>query len=355
MPDIAAVLRETVVDACRHSTPLEIVGGGSKRFYGRAPSGRPLEVSGHSGILSYEPAELVLTARAGTPLAEIEAALAAHGQMLPFEPPYFGSGATLGGTVACGLAGPRRPYTGAVRDFVLGVKCLNGKGEVLSFGGQVFKNVAGFDLFRLMAGALGTLGVLLEVSVKVLPAPAEDLTLTLDMVPGEAVAAVNAWAGRPLPLSAACHDGERLWLRLSGAASAVRGARDKIGGDTAAHGVEFWQDLKEQRHPFFAAALEGSPLWRLSVPPATPPLAIPGRWMLDWGGSQRWLITETPTEQIRYAVSIAGGHAALFRGGDRSGEVFHPLPASLMQMHRRLKQAFDPDGILNPGRLMPGL
>jgi glycolate oxidase FAD binding subunit len=351
MADLTQALRDTVHEAYERHTPLEIVGGGSKRFYGRTPQGKPLEVSGHQGIIGYEPTELVITARAGTLLSEIESTLAAQGQMLAFEPPQFGPWATLGGVVACGLAGPRRPYVGAVRDFVLGVKCINGKGEVLSFGGQVMKNVAGFDLFRLMAGAMGTLGVLLEVSLRVLPIPAEELTLVLEMPATQAIQTMNAWAARPLPLSATCHDGKRLWVRLSGSASAVRVAQDRIGGERS-DGTALWQSLREHRHRFFEHT---APLWRLGVPPATPPLGLSGSWLIDWGGAQRWLKTDIPGPSLRLAAGAVGGHAMLFQGDDRSGEVFHPLPAPLMEIHRRLKRAIDPRGILNPGRLFKAL
>ncbi len=344
-------LRDQVAQAFEARRPLAVTGGGSKAFYGRPVEGEPLAVTGHRGILDYEPSELVLSARAGTPLADIEALLAGHGQMLAFEPPHFGPGATLGGAVACGLSGPRRPWAGAVRDFVLGVSILNGRGEPLSFGGRVMKNVAGYDLSRLMAGALGTLGVLTAVSVKVLPRPETEATLVFERDAAAAIEACARWSARPLPLSAACHHAGRLYLRLSGSERGIRGAREQLGGEALNDGDAFWTSLRDHRHPFFDA---GRPLWRLSVPPASPPLALAGDGLLDWGGGQRWLYTDAPAEQVREAARAAGGHATRFRGGDR-GDVFQPLPAPLLALQRRLKQALDPAGILNPGRLYEGL
>jgi glycolate oxidase FAD binding subunit len=226
------------------------------------------------------------------------------------------------------------------------VRIVNGRGEVLRFGGQVMKNVAGYDLSRLTAGALGTLGVLLEASLKVLPAPAAELTLAQEIDAADAIAAMNRYAGRPLPLSAAAHWEGRLYLRLSGSASGVESARRVIGGERLGAGP--WADLREHRLPFFRG---DAPLWRLSVPPTSPPLALPGSWVVDWGGAQRWLRTDADPERVRAVAGAAGGHATLFRGGDRSGEVFHPLATGVATLHRRLKQAFDPRGILNPSRL----
>jgi glycolate oxidase FAD binding subunit len=328
-------------------------GSGSKSFLGRATAGDALDVSTHAGIVNYQPTELVLTARCGTTLEEIEAALAEHGQMLPFEPPRFGPGATIGGTIACGLSGPARPYLGAARDLVLGTRVLTGRGEVLRFGGEVMKNVAGYDVSRLMTGALGTLGVLLEVSMKVLPLPAARRTLVQERTPAEAIELMNRWAGRPLPVTATCHDGERLYVRLSGAEMGVTQAAKDIGGEPLAKDQDFWRDkIREQGHGFFAGA---SPLWRLSVPQATPPMELPGKQLLEWGGAQRWLRTDADAETVRRAAQRAGGHATLFRGGDRGGEVFQPLPPALAALHRNLKRAFDPQGLLNPGRLYADL
>ncbi len=341
-------LVEQLQAATADGTPLAIRGGGSKAFYGRACEGRTCPVGEHSGIIDYTPAELVISARAGTPLAVLEAALAEEGQMLAFEPPHFGSTATLGGTIACGLSGPRRPYAGAARDFVLGVRCLNGRGEILRFGGQVMKNVAGYDLSRLLTGSLGTLAVLLEINLKVLPRPEADITLQQDCAADEAVLRCNRWAGQPLPLSGACHIDGRLYLRLSGSTRGVAAAAAVVGGDTCEEGAQVWQALREQQLPFFR---DDIPLWRLSVPPAAPGLGLDGRQLLDWGGAQRWLKSHANPEHIRDLTAASGGHATLYRHGDRSGAVFHPLPPGMLALQRRLKQSFDPAGILNPGRM----
>lgn len=352
-PDSGAeALAEQVRRAAAERTPLSIRGSGCKAFYGRsAPEqAQMLDTHEQRGIISYEPTELVITAAAGTPLREIETTLAEGGQRLGFEPPHFGPDATLGGAIACGLSGPARPYTGSARDFVLGVRLINGAGEILRFGGQVIKNVAGYDLSRLMAGSLGTLGVLLEVSLKVLPRPGAERTLVQVASETEAIERFNALAGKPHPLSGAVWDGEALYLRLSGAASAVASAVERIGGDILPQrqAESFWTGLREQTHSFFATE---EPLWRLSVPPASGPLGLPGRSLLDWGGAQRWLVSDLPPESVFAAARALGGHATLFRNGDRRGEVFQPLDPALLQLHRRLKASLDPHGILNPGRL----
>lgn len=349
--DASAELGERVQRAAGQGTPLDIVAGGSKGFLGRITQSETLDVSAHRGILSYEPSELVLTARAATPLAEIEDALAGSGQMLAFEPPHFGPSATLGGTVAGALSGPRRPYAGAARDFVLGVKILSGEGRPLSFGGRVMKNVAGYDVSRLMVGAMGTLGVLLEISLKVLPRPARDATVTFAMDAPAAIEAMNAWAGKPLPLSGAYHDEDRLHVRLSGTAGGVDRAIERLGGE-AVDGSERWRALREHTLAFFDTEL---PLWRLSLPAATPPLALPGQTLIDWGGALRWLKSDADASRIRRAVAEVGGHATLYRNGDRHGDVFHPLTSAMLALHQRLKATFDPKGVLNRGRMYSAL
>jgi glycolate oxidase FAD binding subunit len=357
--DLTAELAEQVRAAAVARRPLAVRGAGTKAFLGRDTRAEtpcePLEVGGHTGILNYQPEELVITARSGTTLVVVEAALAERGQQLPFEPPHFGPGATLGGTIACGLSGPARPYAGAARDLVLGARVLTGRGEVLRFGGEVMKNVAGYDVSRLMAGAYGTLGVLLDLSLKVLPVPALTRTRVQACGESEALGLMKCWAARPLPITATCWDGEGLWVRLAGAEQGVLAAAAAIGGEPVDEpaALALWaQKVREQGHGFFAGDL---PLWRLSLPPAAPPLGLPGKQLIEWGGAQRWLRSDAAPERIRSTAAAAGGHATLFRGGDRTGEVFHPLPEALMVLHRNLKAAFDPQGILNPGRLYRGL
>ena len=350
--DLTEPLRERSRAAADDGTPLAIVGGGTKDFLGRITQAERFDVSGHRGIVTYEPTELVLSARGGTPLAEVNAALEAQGQMLAFEPPAHGEAATIGGTVAAGLSGPARPYAGAARDFVLGTRVLNGKGEVLRFGGEVMKNVAGYDVSRLMTGAFGTLGVLLEVSLKVLPVPGAVRTVAFDVSSEEAVERCNAWAAKPVPVTAACHDGERLHIRLSGTEGGVEAAARALGGETVDSDA-FWTALREQTLPFFTAT--GEALWRVSVPPGAGTMRIGGDVLVDWGGALRWLRTDAPADEVRTAAGRAGGHATLFRGGDRTCEVFHPLPPAVRRLHERLKAAFDPCGIFNPGRMYEGI
>jgi len=346
--DISEQLQAVVRHSAIQKEALNITGGNSKQFYGRTSQGEPLDVTTHYGVINYEPTELVITARGGTPLSEIEDTLAGHHQMLPFEPPGFDGAATLGGCVATGLSGPARPYRGAVRDYVLGTKVLNGKGEILSFGGEVMKNVAGYDVSRLMTGAMGTLGVLLEISLKVLPQPAEQITVCLEEDADEAIKTMNTLAGQPLPISAMCHIDGIIYIRLSGTSGGVNSAQYKTGGDGLENGDQFWQSIRNHQHDFFNTGL---PLWRLSVAPGTPQLTLKGEWLLDWGGAQRWLKTELPADDIRHAVETIDGHATLFRGNSNNADVFHPLPSALMAIHTRLKRAFDPNNILNPNRM----
>jgi len=331
------------------NTPLVIQGGGSKTFYGNADEGEILSTRALTGVVDYQPKELVLTARAGTPLAEIEALLAEQNQMLAFEPPHFGDAATLGGSIAAGLSGPRRPYAGAARDFVLGVRLIDGTGQPLRFGGQVIKNVAGYDVSRLMVGALGTLGLITEVSLKVLPQPALETTLQFELDEAAAIGRMNQWAGQPLPLSASSWHAGLLTLRLSGAASAVRAAQARLGGEPLQDAGAFWQRLRDQATPFF----DKRPLWRLAVKSTTPPLKLGEAQWIEWGGAVRWLASELPAAALREAAGQAGGHATLFRGKAPADGAFAPLAPALATLHRSLKQRFDPRGILNRGRLYP--
>jgi glycolate oxidase FAD binding subunit len=345
-------IQEQVQSAIAAHTPLAIQGGNSKHFYGRVTKGEPLSVRDHRGIIDYTPSELVVSVRAGTPLAELQSVLDREGQMLPFEPPHFAETATVGGCIASGLSGPRRPYTGAVRDFVLGVNCINGKGEILHLGGQVMKNVAGYDLSRTLTGSLGTLAVLLDVHLKVLPRPAQQITLVHNCSADTAVVNLNQWAGQPLPLSGGCYMEGKLYVRLSGMIEGVQAAASKIGGEPLDNATHFWEQLREQQLPFFSGA---APLWRLSVPAATKPPVLNAATLIDWGGAQHWLRSDLPADTIRSAVTAAGGHATLFRGGDRSGAVFQPLQPAMLALHQRLKSTMDPAGIFNPGRMYPEL
>ena len=352
-----ARLIDRVAHARAARQPLEIRGAGSKRFYGEAPRGEPLDVGAVAGISSYEPTELVVTARAGTPLAELEAALAEHGQYLPFEPPRFAARGTVGGMVAAGLAGPARASVGSVRDHVLGMTLLNGQGEVLSFGGQVAKNVAGYDVSRLIVGSLGILGVICEVSIKVLPAAAASATLRFEFDQQQALQQLNAWRRKPLPINASAWHEDCLYVRLSGARAAISEACRDLQGTllTPEASQSWWDGARDQRHDFFALGEDdlrsGECLWRLSVPATTPPLDLKGRQFIEWQGAQRWFRTPAPAREVRAAAARAGGHATLLRGADRTPGIFTPLNAELMGIHRNLKQAFDPQHIFNPGRL----
>ncbi len=350
MNAIPAEWIERVRAAGAARAPLRLRGGGTKDFYGGEPQGELFDTRAHAGIVSYEPTELVVTARCGTPLAELEAALEEEGQMLPFEPPHFGAGATLGGAVAAGLSGPRRAAAGALRDYLLGARLLDGKANVLSFGGQVMKNVAGYDVSRLLAGSLGILGVILEVSLKVLPRPPRESTLAIEMPQARAITTLNQWAASPLPMSASLWHAGRLMLRLSGAGAAVRAAVQQFGGDPLDERAarELWQGVREQTHSFFAG---DTPLWRLSLPPAAAPLELEGEQLIEWSGALRWLKSNAEARTVRDAARRAGGHATLFRARGKSAGTFAPLPEVQLRLHRGLKAAFDPHGIFNPGRM----
>ncbi len=348
-PDHHQQFRDAVRSAHDRGTPLCIRGAGSKDFLGRPPRGEPLDVGEHRGIVDYAPTELVITVRAGTPLDELEAELAAQRQMLAFEPPRFGAGATIGGTVACALAGPRRAFAGGVRDALLGCRLLDGRGELMHFGGEVMKNVAGYDVSRLMAGAMGTLGVLLELSLRVVPCPETSLSLRQQCGATEGLQRMRALCRRPWPLAGLCHDGEALLIRLAGSAAGVEAAARAIGGEPLDE--DAWTAIREQTHPFFADTLAGdAALWRLDLAPASP-LPAWGRWFIDWAGYRRWLITDREPAAIHAWAENHGGHARLFRRAQDTGEAPDARPPALRALHQRLKAAFDPRGILNPGRL----
>ena len=342
--DNSSVLLEQVNQALHSGTALRIQGANSKMFLGRAVAGEVLDTRNHRGIVSYDPTELVITARCGTPLAQLTHVLEQARQMLPCEPPAY-AGATVGGMIASGLSGPRRPWAGSVRDYVLGTRVITGHGKHLRFGGEVMKNVAGYDLSRLMAGSYGSLGVITEVSLKVLPKPRQCLSISLQMSSERALLRLAEWGQQPLPISAACHDGQRLHLRLEGGEGSVAAARERLGGELL--DGAFWADLNAQRLDFFAA---GSPLWRLSLPNNTPALALPGQQLIDWGGAQRWLKSDAEASWIRAVVAEVGGHVTCYSHG-LVDSPFQPLPAALLRYQRSLKYQLDPQGIFNPGRL----
>lgn len=349
--DHSQTIRERVEAAAGGRTALAIEGSGSKGFLGREPRGEPLSLAGHTGIVNYEPTELVLTARTGTPLAELTRILAGAGQMLPFEPPRFDGRGTLGGAIASGLSGPARPFAGSARDLVLGCRLVNGRGEDLRFGGEVMKNVAGYDISRLQTGAMGTLGVLLEVSLKVLPQPEKVMGLILELDRETGFRSVAEWQARGAPVTGSAHDGRRLHVRLSGSALGVDAARRMIGGEE--EDLTFWQDLRDQRLPWFGRHPQ---LWRVVLPPGRKlPERFLGDALLDWNGQQVWIGGEQDFGTLQQAARTAGGHARLFRGGDRRGEVLPDGGAVFRRLHRNIKQAFDPEGILNPGRLFTDL
>ena len=338
--------------AIANHTPLRIRGGDSKRFLGRAIIGEALDTRSHRGIVAYDPTELVITARAGTPLAELNSALDAAGQMLPCEPPAFHGAATVGGAVATGLAGPRRPWVGSVRDFVLGCRVITGEAKHLRFGGEVMKNVAGYDMSRLLAGSYGCLGLVTEVSLKVLPKPRARRSLTLELDAGEALRELSAWHKAVLPVSGACYLDGRLHVRLEGGTGSVAAAVERIGGADLDMG--FWDALREQRLAFFD---DPRPLWRLSLPNAAPlaaSAALPGALLIDWAGAQRWLKSDASAATIRAVATAAGGHATCFTPLAVDAP-FQPLATPLLRFHQQLKQRLDPRGIFNPGRMYADL
>ncbi len=356
MTDNAKHIQQQIEHAYQSETALNIVGGNSKSWYGREPVGEVLHVAGHQGVVNYMPSELVITVRAGTKLSDIADALDEHGQRLPFDPPYFNESATIGGTVACNFSGPRRPYAGSCRDFMLGCHMLNGKGEKLKFGGEVMKNVGGSDVSRLMAGSLGTLGVLLDVSLKILPHRLAEQTVVMDTDFNQAIKLMNHWAGTALPVTAMCTDGKQVYLRICGTPSAVARSQKDIGGHIFEDRKSFWKDLREHKLDFFQT---DKILYRLSVPPAAEFKALEGTqdsdWFIGWGGAQRWLKADLPFDAVQAYAQKLGGHAKIMRGGDRAEEVFPPLSQALMKIHQKLKHSFDPKGILNPGRMYKDL
>ncbi len=359
--DVLQAFAERLRAAQMQRSPLRITGHGSKNFYGEAPAGEPLSTLALNGVTAYEPSELFVSVLAGTPLVEVEALLAQHRQRLAFEPPRFGGKGTVGGMVAAGLSGPARAALGSVRDHLLGAVLINGRGELLSFGGTVMKNVAGFDVSRALAGTMGQLGLITEVTLKVLPLPAAVATLRFDLSQPDALKALNSWGGQPLPIEASAWWDGALLLRLAGAEAAVGSARRKLGGDVIPPDLAepFWTGLRDQTDEFFIGAeravANGARLWRLSLPSTAPELKLRGEQLIEWGGAQRWVVTPMEPAAVRDAAAGAGGHATLFRALDKSPGAFAPLSPPLAAIHRRLKASFDPHGVFNPGRLYPTL
>lgn len=355
MEQALQIFKDRIAAATADKTALRITGAGTKDWYGQSLAGDVLDTGSYNGIIAYDPTELVITAKGGTSLREIGAALSEKNQMLAFEPARFDGLATIGGIVASGLSGPRRPAVGSVRDFVLGSVLMDGHGEVLHFGGQVMKNVAGYDVSRLLAGSMGTLGLILEVSIKVLPRPFAQHSLLFDLSEQAAIEQLNVWGGQPLPISGSCWHNGQLAIRLSGARAAVDAAIKKMGGTELPSANAFWDSLREQSHAFFADAqgIAQQGLWRFSVPSVAAPLTVAGEQLIEWGGAQRWIKAApgVDVQTIRAAATKAGGHATLFKGGDKSVGVFHPLQPAVARIHRHLKNTFDPAGVFNPGRM----
>ncbi|MVW80642.1 glycolate oxidase subunit GlcE [Bordetella sp. 02P26C-1] len=373
MQFVLSELCDQVMTAHAGHKPLYVCGGGSKSFYGNYRPVTPqdghclLDMSAYNGIINYQPSELVVTVRAGTSLAALEAELAEYGQMLAFESPHFGASSTVGGCVAAGLAGPRRMAVGGVRDFVLGARLLDSQGRLLSFGGEVMKNVAGYDVSRLLAGSLGIFGAIIEVSLKVMPKPFEELSLRFEATQQEALTRFAQWRSQPLAISAtswaALEDSDThlgadtpgcVTVRLSGAPPAIRAAKAAIGGHEldGAQAADWWRSLREQTHPFFK---HGRPLWRVALPPTTPAEDFGAPTLIEWGGGQRWFSGSLDAQAVRARAQTLGGHATLFRaaGGPIPADgVFHPLAPGVAAITRRLKQELDPSGLFNPGRLV---
>lgn len=356
--DQSAELVEQVAEAARQCTPVRLQAGGSKHFIGgsaTACDAQALPVNGHCGIISYEPTELVVTVRAGTPLAELEHTLREAGQMLPFEPPRF-AGATIGGTLACGLSGPRRPWAGAARDFVLGMRIINGQGQDLHFGGEVMKNVAGYDVSRLHVGAYGTLGVLLDMSMKVLPLPFEEMTLVDERGEADDVASLVPASRLSYPLYGAAIIGRQRYLRFSGSTAALKAAAEHWRGEVVPPADTPWDALRDLTHPFFTGE---RPLWRLSLPPnasmADLKASLTGDWLIDWGGALRWLKSDAAASDIFAAASRLGGHATRYCAGGEPGQVFQPLSGTMQRLQSRLRDSFDPQRLFNRGRFHPEL
>ena len=346
--ELIQTLCASIQQANNSQQALQIQGGGSKRFYGNQISAKFLDVSDNIGIIEYEPSELFITARNGTLLTSIEATLEANNQMLPFEPPHFSSQATLGGTIACGLSGPRRPYASSMRDCILGTHIINGNGEHLEFGGKVMKNVAGYDASRLMCGAFGTLGVLTQISLKVIPKPQTQITVAIELNQSEALETMNAWVQTLLPISATYFCNDVLYVRIEGLDKTIRNVHQKMGGEILRDSQAFWKDIKDHQAEFFQTQ---QPLWRVIIPNNTPPLSISGDSCLEWNGGLRWIKSDEETQYITNQCQVAKGHATLFKAKTKPNDCLASINPKLQSLHLNLKAAFDANRILNPGRM----
>lgn len=356
--DDSGALIERVQQAKDSATPLNISAGESKSTLGevaaQGAAADSLSMLSHTGVITYDPTELVVSVRSGTTLSDLNAVLDEAGQMLPFEPPSL-SGSTIGGVLACGLSGPRRPFSGSARDYVLGTRIINGRAQDLSFGGQVMKNVAGYDVSRVQVGAWGTLGILLDVSMKVLPKPEAELTLA-QSAEAHDTHSFSSLMRRPLPLSGAMLIGELRYLRLSGSAAAVGAAARELGGDQlSSHDARIWQSVRDHDHAFFTSLADGMTLWRISVADHAPPLNLAGDHLYEWSGAQRWLKTDRPADDVFAAARVAGGHATRYSAALLHEPAFQPLEGPMQRLQSRVRDSFDPLRLFNRGRFHPEL
>lgn len=361
--DASKELQRQVLNAIETRQPLNIRGGNSKSFYGNfnqsLAEANKLDVSQHTGVVDYDPTELAITVRAGTRLYELEELLTNNKQMLPFEPPYFSKNATIGGAIAAGISGPRRASAGSVRDSILGVQIINGKGEIANFGGQVMKNVAGYDLSRLMVRSLGTLGVILSVSLRLLPKPKHEVTLTFEASQEEALAYFQQMRKKQNIVDASAWVNKQCYLRLSGTEKNIEHQSARIlevnsSATELADSESLWHDIRDHKHPFFEEKTD-KPLWRFSFPPATPVIHQADDLLIEWEGAQRWMKSRTPANIIHDIANKHGGYATLIRGNVPETSYFSQLDPTAFKLHQQLKNQMDPHGIFNPGRLYANL
>lgn len=352
--DISTELQKQVVDAISNKEPLFIHAGKSKLFYGNDVNGKSLDISPHTGIISYEPTELCITVRAGTRLSEIQKLLAEKQQILPFEPPLYTKDATIGGAIATGISGPRRAYTGSIRDAILGVQMINGNAEIVNFGGQVMKNVAGYDLSRLMVRSQGILGVILSVSLRLLPKPSHDLTIRFDVNQQEGLDFFQNLRSQQIPVSATVWFDQQAYIRLSGSTETLENSQQLIKGDVLTDAKDFWREIRDQHYHFFGRT--DKPLWRLSLPPGSNQISrIDDNILIEWSGAQRWVNSNMPANIIQSIAKSRNGFATLFRGNLPETPHFPTLDEPLMLLHKQLKNKMDPHGVFNPSRMYENL